>query len=158
MPKVKKGAGVTVPKGVRATTGASNGTGRSTAGKVVGRSASAQKAAMKVAGKGARTRKATPFRRETVGKTTKVAKGKRGPLPKLPPVRSIRIRELDPVAKCGPDTSVQFLYRVDELLDGAPMAHLVFFDRHGWYCEHGRNCPAVADVRKHGKTHHLFTD
>ena len=75
-----------------------------------------------------------------------------------PPVRSIRIRALDPVAKCGPGTTVRFLYRVDELLDGAPHAHLVFFDRHGWYCEHGRNCPAVADVRKHGKVHHLFTD
>ena len=53
---------------------------------------------------------------------------------------------------------MQFLYRVDELLDGAPTAHLVFFDRHGWYCEHGRHCPAVADARKHGRHHHAFTD
>lgn len=75
-----------------------------------------------------------------------------------PPVRSVRIRELDPLAKCGSETSVQFLYRVDELVDGAPTAHLVFFDRHGWYCEHGRNCPAVADVRKLGRQQHWFTD
>jgi hypothetical protein len=26
--------------------------------------------------------------------------------------------------------------------------HLVFFDRHGWYCEHGKQCAAVTDVRK----------
>ena len=100
----------------------------------------------------------TRARGKPVGKPAKALKGKRQPPPKLPPVRSIKIRELDPVAKCGPGTSVQHLYRVDELLDGAPRAHLVFFDRHGWYCEHGRNCPAVADVRKHGKQHHLFTD
>lgn len=82
----------------------------------------------------------------------------RKPEAKRAPERSVRIRELDPLAKCGSGTSVQLLYRVDELLDGAPMAHLVFFDRHGWYCEHGRNCPAVADVRRLGRQQQLFTD
>jgi hypothetical protein len=59
------------------------------------------------------------------------------------------IRELDPQRLCGAGTTVQFLYRVDEKLDGHSSAHLVFFDRHGWYCEHGRTCPAVAHARKH---------
>lgn len=63
--------------------------------------------------------------------------------------RVVKIRALDPQAKCGPGTSVQQLYRVDERTNGKAVAtHLVFFDRHGWYCEHGRSCPAVADVRK----------
>jgi hypothetical protein len=93
-----------------------------------------------------------------VAKRAKGIKGKLRAPEERAAVRSIRIRELDPVAKCGPGTSVTLLYRVDELLDGSPHWHLVFFDRHGWYCEHGRNCPAVADVRKHGRTHHLVTD
>ena len=33
--------------------------------------------------------------------------------------------------------------------DGRRTAHLVFFDRHGWYCEHGRTCPAVGHAKKH---------
>ena len=95
--------------------------------------------------------------RRAVGRTAKGGKRRVVAQPAAP--RTVKIRELDPVQKCGPDTSVQFLYRVDEQLGGAPLtAHLVFFDRHGWYCEHGRNCPAVADVRKHGKMHHLFGD
>ena len=60
------------------------------------------------------------------------------------------VRELDPVRKCGPDTSVERLYRVDERANGQVRTHLVFFDRHGWYCEHGRDCPAVAPARKSG--------
>jgi hypothetical protein len=58
------------------------------------------------------------------------------------------VKALDPLRKCGPNTTVQFLYRVDEEVDGRSTAHLVFFDRHGWYCEHGRACPAVAYARK----------
>ena len=65
------------------------------------------------------------------------------------PVVTYRIRGLDPLAKCGPSTSVQVLYRVDESVDGAQRPHLVFLDRHGWYCEHGRDCPAVGYARKH---------
>ena len=67
---------------------------------------------------------------------------------KLSPVSS---QILGICLSCGSGTSVQFLYRVDELLDGAPTAHLVFFDRHGWYCVHGRACTAVDDVRKHAR-------
>jgi hypothetical protein len=61
----------------------------------------------------------------------------------------VAVKALDPLRKCGPGTSVQLLYRVDETIDGRSTAHLVFFDRHGWYCEHGRNCPAVGHARKH---------
>jgi hypothetical protein len=63
--------------------------------------------------------------------------------------RHVAIKPLDPIQKCGPGTSVQFLYRVDESVDGRSTAHLVFFDRHGWYCEHGRTCPAVGHARKY---------
>jgi hypothetical protein len=67
------------------------------------------------------------------------------------PQRVVRVKELDPFARCGPRTSVVHLYRVDERLDGESSVHLVFFDRHGWYCEHGKACRAVDDVRIHGK-------
>lgn len=60
------------------------------------------------------------------------------------------VKPLDPQRKCGPGTSVQFLYRVDErTVDNRSTTHLVFFDRHGWYCEHGRTCPAVGHARKY---------
>jgi hypothetical protein len=65
-----------------------------------------------------------------------------------PPSSEFAVRELDPHLTCGPDTSVQLLYRIDERVNGAVRLHLVFFDRHGWYCEHGRDCPAVAHVKK----------
>ncbi len=69
--------------------------------------------------------------------------------PVVAPVVRVAVKALDPIAKCGPGTSVQSLYRVDERIDGRATTHLVFFDRHGWYCEHGRNCPAVAHAKKH---------
>lgn len=65
--------------------------------------------------------------------------------------RKVRVRPLDPVVKCGPDTSVEELYRVDELVRGHRHWHMVFFDRHGWYCEHGRDCVAVSDARRFSK-------
>lgn len=72
--------------------------------------------------------------------------------PKPPPERRvIRVLELDPLEKCGRGTSVQRLIRVDEMIDHAREAHLVFLDRHGWYCEHGRTCPAVGYARKHAE-------
>jgi hypothetical protein len=70
----------------------------------------------------------------------------RAPLP-----REVAIKALDPLRKCGPNTSVLHMFRVDETLGGAHAeTHLVFFDRHGWYCVHGRTCKAVEDVRKLG--------
>lgn len=64
------------------------------------------------------------------------------------PAVTYRIRPLDPLQKCGAGTSVQSLYKVDESVDGALRYHMVFLDRHGWYCEHGPNCPAVTYARK----------
>jgi hypothetical protein len=75
--------------------------------------------------------------------------GKKRKAPPPPPVVRVAVKALDPLRKCGPGTTVQLLYRVDETIDGRSTAHLVFFDRHGWYCEHGRNCPAVGHARKH---------
>jgi hypothetical protein len=62
--------------------------------------------------------------------------------------RSVRIRAMDPVEMCGKDTSVRQLYRVEETIDQGRIHHLVFFDRHGWYCEHGKQCSVVKDVQK----------
>ena len=66
----------------------------------------------------------------------------------LPPARTVKVRALDPKARCGPGTTVEHLFRVDETVNGTLATHLVFFDRHGLYCEHGRTCPAVEDVRR----------
>ncbi|HEX6627589.1 MAG TPA: hypothetical protein VF105_06530 [Gemmatimonadaceae bacterium] len=68
--------------------------------------------------------------------------------------RKVKVRAMDPVQMCGKGTSVTQLYRVDETLDSTRIHHLVFFDRHGWYCEHGKQCSAVKDVQqftKHGR-------
>lgn len=66
----------------------------------------------------------------------------------------MRIRELNPQSTCGIGTTVMQLFRVDDLPSGSATTHLVFFDRHGWYCEHGRDCPAVAVVRKRANARH----
>lgn len=90
------------------------------------------------------------------GSRGKITKGRRTPPTRRPapqPEISYRVRALNPQEKCGPDTSVQQLFRVDESADGALRAHLVFFDRHGWYCEHGRTCPAVAQAQRMGEAH-----
>jgi hypothetical protein len=62
--------------------------------------------------------------------------------------RTVRIRPMDPIVKCGKGTSVTQMYRVEEKLDQTRISHLVFFDRHGWYCEHGKQCSVVKDVQK----------
>jgi hypothetical protein len=127
--KVKKRAGVTGVRNAKAGKGA-KGPARKSA-----RKGSTRKAAMKLV----RGKK----------KERRPAKGRRIVKPVPLPVIRVAVRELDPQRKCGEGTSVQFLYRVDETVDGRATAHLVFFDRHGWYCEHGRTCPAVAHARKH---------
>jgi hypothetical protein len=60
----------------------------------------------------------------------------------------MKVRELSPRALCGPRTTVIQLFRVEEKADGVERTHLVFLDRHGWYCEHGPGCPAVGAVMK----------
>ena len=62
--------------------------------------------------------------------------------------RTVRIRPMDPIEKCGKGTSVTQMYRVEERLNQTRINHLVFFDRHGWYCEHGKQCGVVKDVQK----------
>jgi hypothetical protein len=62
--------------------------------------------------------------------------------------RTVRVKALDPLEMCGKGTSVIRLFRVEEKLDQTRIHHLVFFDRHGWYCEHGKQCSAVGDVQK----------
>ena len=62
--------------------------------------------------------------------------------------RRVRITEKDPSLMCGKGTSVERVFRVEEKLEKSRNMHLVFFDRHGWYCEHGAQCQAVSDVKK----------
>lgn len=76
------------------------------------------------------------------GGTRKVSKGK----PEAE--RRVRVTEKDPALMCGRGTSVERIFRVEEKGEKSKITHLVFFDRHGWYCEHGAQCPAVSDVRK----------
>ena len=90
-------------------------------------------------------RKATNDRK---ARARSVASKRRQQAASAEPVRLMRIRELDPLAACGSGTTVMQLFRVDELPTAHAATHLVFFDRRGWYCEHGRNCPAVDAVRK----------
>lgn len=94
---------------------------------------------------GKRTTK-TPERGGRVTKVAQKTKLKAQSKPS-PPASTFRVRELDPLQKCGAGTSVQRLFRIDESIDGVVKPHLVFLDRHGWYCEHGPDCPAVSHAR-----------
>ena len=68
------------------------------------------------------------------------------------PAAQFRVKELNAQQKCGVGTSVERLFRVDETAEGSARAHLVFMDRrHGWYCEHGVECPAVGQARRIGE-------
>lgn len=68
------------------------------------------------------------------------------------PAAQFRVKELNAQQKCGQGTSVERLFRVDETADGLAKAHLVFLDRrHGWYCEHGVECPAVRQAKRIGE-------
>lgn len=61
------------------------------------------------------------------------------------PVRPV-VEPLDPRSVVGPKTGVHAIVRV-RIRPKAPV-HLVFHDRHGWYCEtHGPTCAAVAIAR-----------
>jgi hypothetical protein len=95
------------------------------------------------------TRKVRTPARGKKKKTARVAaKSKQKPSLAAP---RFDVRALDPKERCGARTSVEQLYRVDESAsDGTTGAHLVFFDRHGWYCIHGASCPAIPHARKFG--------
>jgi hypothetical protein len=143
--KVKKRAGLT---GVRNAKGSNRSAAkRATRSKVAG---TRPKAKAAPAGKA----KAAPVRTAKIVKTKILKRPKaaaRLSLVKGRPAPAVRVavKALDPHRKCGPGTSVQALYRVDETVDGRSTPHLVFFDRHGWYCEHGRTCPAVGHAKKY---------
>ena len=94
---------------------------------------------------------ATPPRGKGVKPGTR--KGAKAGVPAKP---ELQIRELDPLRICGDRTSVVQLFRVDEQVVGGKVAgarqvHLVFNDRHGWYCEPGRSCHAVSAVMRHAR-------
>lgn len=56
------------------------------------------------------------------------------------------IDDLDPRTTVGPRTGVLALMRV--VLRSTEAPHMVFHDRHGWYCEeHGPTCAAVGVAR-----------
>jgi hypothetical protein len=130
--KVKKRTGVT---GERNGSGTTTGRKAKVGTKLVGSRSKKQPTTAK--------KKGAPKR----GTRVKTARGKQAKALRAPVVR-MAVRPLDPLRKCGPKTTVQLLYRVDEEVDGRNTPHLVFFDRHGWYCEHGRSCPAVGHARK----------
>jgi hypothetical protein len=102
----------------------------------------------KAATAAARKVKASSGRKTAAGRKRPALKSPRAKPKATLPARGVTIKALDPFVKCGPGTSVTELYRVDEAIDGRTTVHLVFFDRHGWYCEHGRSCRAVEDVRR----------
>ena len=124
MAKVKKRTGVTGERNVKGKSAVRHAKGGKT--KVVG----------------TRSKKLASARKKTAPKGRKQVKTARAPVVRMD------VKPLDPLRKCGPKTTVQFLYRVDEQVDGRNTPHLVFYDRHGWYCEHGRSCPAVGHARK----------
>ena len=101
---------------------------------------------------GSRAKRRAAGRHASAAKRPASSPERRAKGPATAPAASYRIRELDAQQKCGPNTSVERLFRVDESGD-VPRAHLVFLDRrHGWYCEHGVHCPAVAPARRFGES------
>ena len=106
--------------------------------------------------KAKRTSARKPLKKASAKKRAGAPKGKRvAKAAVAPPPPILQIRRLDPVRVCGDRTSVVQLFRVDEQAmaigkaAGARQVHLVFNDRHGWYCEHGRSCHAVSAVMRH---------
>jgi hypothetical protein len=157
--KVKKRAGVTGVRNVKvrkakspARTLGTKSTGKTpakTPAKTPPTKSKAPRSAARAGPKGRRAMKKVAAKKKAPRKgVLALLPARKGRPAPPPPVVRVAVRELDPQRKCGAGTSVQFLYRVDETVDGRSTAHLVFFDRHGWYCEHGRTCPAVGHARK----------
>ena len=148
MAKVKKETGVTGERNSKGSAARSKKKGTTKGTRTRSRTASASsKKAPARRGKTVKTAR-------KIGKKSKAKRAGQRALavvrgrPTRAPVVRVAVKTLDPLRKCGPNTTVQFLYRVDEQVDGRSTPHLVFFDRHGWYCEHGRSCPAVGHARK----------
>lgn len=59
---------------------------------------------------------------------------------------AVTITALDPRTVLGATTRVRGVWRVE--YPGERRPHLVYHDRHGWYCEeHGPSCRSVTRVR-----------
>ncbi len=156
MAKVKKTAAVTGVRNVKASKKRSDASAKparksarsASTKKKVGRTAPVRAGGKKVT----RTTVRKPAMRREASmpkvKPISAAKSKARPAA-APSTMRVVVKPLEPQAKCGAGTSVQYLFRVDENVDGRTTTHLVFFDRHGWYCEHGRNCPAVGHAKKY---------
>lgn len=147
MSKVKKGPTVTSVRNVKA--GKTKPSARAAGSRAERRGT--RKTSAKSVNRTVRSRAVTRGTKQAKHRGTKglaVVREKKARLTPPAPVIRVAVRELDPQRKCGEGTSVQFLYRVDETVDGRATTHLVFLDRHGWYCEHGRTCPAVAHAKK----------
>ena len=164
MAKVKKRAVVTGVRNVKAS---------KNSGQQIATKASSQKSRTDVSGGRTTTTRGTSAPRAAArpkvekarkSRAMKTATKRNASMPKLKSMPTARakartvaatapsrvvVKPLEPQAKCGAGTSVQYLFRVDESIDGRTTTHLVFFDRHGWYCEHGRNCPAVGHAKKY---------
>lgn len=76
----------------------------------------------------------------------KAGKARKAVGPAVPP--SYEFEPLNPWLMCGPDTTVTELWKVWERQEDHATLHLVYFDRYGWYCEHGAGCKAIAEVRR----------
>ena len=72
-------------------------------------------------------------------------------LKKPPSQTRSKVTELDSLERCGKLTTVIQLFRVETLDDDQIEIYLVFRDRHGLYCDHGRDCVAVKYVMDSGK-------
>lgn len=147
MAKVKKRAAITGIRNTKAKHGTATSSTRSAKATVGARHRSADKGGIGSRTKNGETGAKSQGARKSTAKRASATK--RAPAPSGQLIR-MAVRALDPQRKCGAATTVQYLFRVDETVDGRVKAHLVFFDRHGWYCEHGRTCPAVTHARKHG--------
>ncbi len=147
MAKVKKRTALTGIRNTKAKQGPATSSTRSTKVIAGARHRSADKGGI---GSRAKHGKAGAKRQSARPSVTKAASGRKRAAAPSGPLTRMAVRALDPQRKCGAATTVQYLFRVDETVDGRVKAHLVFFDRHGWYCEHGRTCPAVTHARKHG--------
>jgi hypothetical protein len=61
----------------------------------------------------------------------------------LTATRLMRIRRIDPGGSCEAGETMLELFRMRNAAEGDDATHLVFLDRRGWYCAHGRDCPAA---------------
>jgi hypothetical protein len=139
--KVKKTAAVTGVRNVKASKKAAP---KKATKKAAGKSSRGKSDVRKSSGK----TKAKSMSRVGTPSNARAKTGK-ARLQTSAPVVRVSVKPLEPQAKCGAGTSVQHLFKVDRTVDGKTTAHLVFFDRHGWYCEHGRHCPAVEHAKKY---------